>query len=102
MINETAEIKITDLENGNFHLVKGEYTPEEAAEIVSDLFSKKINFHNLKHFSQQIRFGLNDDSVSKRVQELTDAKTKAIEIIENAKASDRKVKIHSTISIEIL
>ena len=41
------DTKGTTTMQGKFDLIKGEYTPEEALEIVTHVLLKKINFHEL-------------------------------------------------------
>ena len=54
----------------NLTLVKGQYTAEEAKEILMDLFHSKINFHEVKNFSNKERFGQDHEHSIKRMTEL--------------------------------
>jgi hypothetical protein len=40
-------------------LINGQFTPEDARELLTDLFSRKTNFHEIKNFSATERFGIN-------------------------------------------
>jgi len=38
-----------------FDLVKGDFAPDDASDIVNEFFNTKINYHKLKNLSQLIR-----------------------------------------------
>ncbi|MDH4091560.1 MAG: hypothetical protein OEV74_02565 [Cyclobacteriaceae bacterium] len=98
----TEEKQITAVENGTFDLVQGDFSPNDALEIVTDLFSMKINFHEVKSFSQLIRFGAKDPDLLQRISELKIAQKQARELINEAKESGKSVRVNSTISIELI
>jgi hypothetical protein len=94
--------EITLETKGTFDLVKGDFSPDEGSEILNELFSKKINFHEVKSFSEQIRFGTPDVKGLKRIKELKIARNSAIELIAEAKKSGKSLRNYSTISIELI
>lgn len=83
-------------------LVRGEYSAVEAREIVSNLISQKINFHNLRDFSSQERHGKSDENSLKRIEELKESRKSMLEIINMAKEEGKTVKINSNITIELI
>jgi hypothetical protein len=83
-------------------LVRGEYSAVEAKEIVSNLISQKINFHNLRDFSSRERFGKADENSLKRIEELKKSREAMFELIAAAKEEGKTVKINSNITIELL
>lgn len=83
-------------------LIEGKYIHEEAQEILMNVFYSKINFHVLKNFSMQERFGKADEISLKRVPELRQNIEKIKEIIEEAQTNNKKLKITSTINIELV
>jgi histidinol phosphatase-like PHP family hydrolase len=83
-------------------LVRGEYSAEEAKEIVSNLIMQKINFHNLRDFSSRERYGKADEISLKRIEELKESRQLMFEIIEAAKEDGKAVKINSSITIELI
>lgn len=97
----TEEKQITDVQVENFNLVSGDFTPNEALEIVTDLFGKKINFNEVKSFSQLIQRGSKDPQTLHRISELKLAQDQAIELLNEAKANGKSVSMSSTITIEI-
>lgn len=101
-IKELEPQKAKWMEQTNYDLIKGEFTPDEALEILVYLFDKKINFHQLKSFSSEIRFGDEDQKSVKRYKELKLSKASMVEFMQSAKEQGRKLKINSNVTIEIL
>ena len=83
-------------------LVRGEYSAEEAKEIISNLILQKINFHNLKVFSSKERFGEADKNSIMRIEELKESRQHLLDVIDAAKKAGKTVKISSTIAIELI
>jgi hypothetical protein len=59
------------VEEYQFKLVEGQYTTVEAQKTMG-LINSKINFHQLEHFSNEIRFNENNNHSKIRI-ELTNA-----------------------------
>lgn len=98
-LKDKAEVK--DIKK-TCELINGHFSPEEASEIVHDLFTKKINFHEVKSFSQLIREGAEDQKSAKRIVELKADRKQAKELIDAAAASGKSIKITSTVHIELI
>ncbi|WP_276499016.1 hypothetical protein [Pontibacter litorisediminis] len=79
--------------------IQGSFTCEEAKEILLEVITKKINFHNLKNFSSIIRFEKPDEDSKRRLEELKEAKEKVLLLVEEAKRSNSSLVIESTINI---
>lgn len=84
-----------------FKLIDGKYTKEEATEILMNLFSSKINFHELKQFSSIEKFGEANANTQKRIIELTESCQSIRELLESEN-SNIQLRIQSTVNIEIL
>lgn len=82
-------------------LVKGKYTEEEAKEILMDLFHSKINFHEIKNFSFNERFGKNHDHSINRMSELRESIEVFSKLIANAEAENKSFTIESSVKITI-
>ena len=80
-------------------LIEGKFSPEDAKEVLLELINHKINFHSLKNFSSEERFGQSLEGSKKRIEYLKDAKTKIIELIGKAKQTNSYLKLESTINI---
>lgn len=83
-------------------LIDSEFSPEEYKEILNNLFLKKIEFHKIKNFSSQIRFGLDDTNSIEKITELNQSLEKIAELFEEAKNKDQRLAVFSEIHIDIL
>ena len=83
-------------------LIDGIFSHVEAKEILSNIFSSKINFHNIKNWSSQERFGKDDEIAQKRIPALRNEMKKLEEILLEAKAKNKKLMVTSEIKISIL
>mgnify|MGYP006177277625 CR=1 FL=1 len=82
-------------------LIKGDFTNDEAKEILLNLINAKINFHNLKNFSDDERSGKQDEISLKRIIELTESQEVISEIINHATKENLKIKIESDIFLTV-
>jgi len=98
----TSEKTQVEQQKGTYDLVKGEFTLEEASEIINDLFMKKINFNEVKSFGQFVRTGAKDPATLKRIEELKTAREKAQQLLALAKSEGKSLRVESTISIELI
>lgn len=85
----------------NIKLVTGKFSAEDARNIVINLISYKINFHQMKNFSQHVRSGKNDKHSEKRITELLAMKESLLAFFEEAEKNGYKLKIGSEIRIEV-
>jgi len=88
--------------NENLSLIEGKFTPEEAREILINIFSKKVNFHERRNFSSQERFGKDDPIALKRIPELKQSIEKITTLMSEASANDKQVVISSQINIQLV
>jgi hypothetical protein len=80
-------------------LIEGEFTHEEAKEILLKIFSSKINFHKAKNWSSQERFGKDDEIASTRIPALKKEIEKLQRILSEAKDKNKRMLISSQINI---
>ena len=81
-------------------LINGEFNSCEAREILMDMCNKNINFNKVQNFSSQIRFGEDDENALNRIDQLRESVVHISEILEEAKAHNKRLKIKSFIEIE--
>ena len=81
------------------NLIEGNFSDVEAKDILMNIFSSKINFHQLKNFSSQERFGKDDETAKKRIPELKVEIERLKQILSEAKAKNKKLVISSEINI---
>lgn len=82
-------------------LVNGNFSTQEALEVLMNLFSSKINFHELKSFSSQERFGYPDAHAEKRIPELQASMKQISAIIRELGDSQQEISIQSEVVITI-
>lgn len=86
----------------NLNLISGDFTPEDAKEILNELITEKINFHERKSLSSQIRFGYKDEATTKRVVELKSLREYVNEKIKEAQYQQKNVRIISDLQLELI
>ncbi|GCC52752.1 hypothetical protein SanaruYs_29900 [Chryseotalea sanaruensis] len=91
-----------EIVKGDFELITGKFSPDDALDILSNLIQKKINYHNLRSFSHSERFGLNDVWSESRIEELRKCLESIQDIIVKAREQGVYLNIKSNISIEVL
>lgn len=96
-LSESAEAA-----NGPFELIRGNYKPEDALEILSHLIQEKINFHTLKNFSQVVRFDSKDEFSSVRIEELKKSRQAIKVLVDNAKKQGKMLSVKSNIIVELI
>ncbi|MGF1639248.1 MAG: hypothetical protein ACFCUU_19380 [Cyclobacteriaceae bacterium] len=87
--------------NDTLTLINGTFTTDEATQILTNVFTAKIEYHQLKNLSSQERFGKDDKTASERIPDLKMNLEKLKEIISEAKATNKEVVIHSEIKISL-
>ncbi len=83
-------------------LIVGSFSDIEAKAILLNVISTKIQFHSMKNFSAQERFGKDDNASMKRITDLNQGLSKINELITHAKENNLHLKIHSTIHLSLI
>jgi hypothetical protein len=81
----------------NFSLINGIFKAEEAREVLLNLYKQKINFHQLKNFSSQLRFDKDDVISLNRIKALKKNLAEIEVLLTEAKENN----FHLTISSEV-
>lgn len=95
-------VQPTTFEPKKYDLIRGDFSAAEALEITNHIIAEKINFHEMKSFSTKIRFGEVDRNSALRIKELKECKAFLSVLIAEAKSTGKTVKIHATISVELI
>ncbi len=85
-----------------YDFIKGEFSADEASGILNHLYSKKINFHEVKRFSDDIRFGIKDEGSEKRIKELKASLNEIEKKLDQARAEGKTLRLSSKITIELI
>jgi hypothetical protein len=82
-------------------LIDGQFTPEEAKDVLLEIIAKKINFHKLKNFTSQVRYDQPDAESEERIKELQEAKEEFLALVQEAKRERRSLVIEATVHIAL-
>jgi len=83
-------------------LIEGRFSGEEAKEILRNIFSTKIHFHEMKNFSSKERFGKEDATAKLRIPALKKELEKVDQIIQEAIQNNRHLSISSEIKLTLV
>ncbi|MDX1332966.1 MAG: hypothetical protein R3252_08060 [Robiginitalea sp.] len=99
---ETAEKVKTQQDQQQIELVKGVFTPSEAADIICALLDEKINFHKLERLKLwEGSHGCKTGGLDSRILELEKEKQIAREFINSNREAGRTLKITGTLEITL-
>ncbi len=82
----------------NIELINGNFSPQEAKEILLTILEDKIRFHNVK-MMRGYETGADTSASKKRLSELKTSKEKVLRFVDEALASSKDLTINATISI---
>lgn len=85
--------------NQSLQLISGEFTPQEAKEILMNLYNTKIKFHQVKNFSSQERLGHDDQIAIKRIADLQKQVEKLKDLLLQVQSENKNLAITSEINI---
>lgn len=81
------------------NLIDGDFSAEDAREILIDLINKKIQFHSLKSHEKWEKSGTIDLNGQKRIKELEQARANILELTNTIASNETCFTIHSFIHI---
>ncbi len=82
-------------------IINEEFGFDEAKEVLMDLFHSKINFHNIKNWSSQERYGKDDLTAQERIPALRNEMKRLEEILIEAKSKNKRLVVNSDIYISL-
>ena len=82
--------------------INGEFTPEDAKELLLNVIAKKMQFHSVDSHSLWEKNAAEDNGSKKRLNELKMAREEILLLLTNDSLNGKKINIHSTIEIEVL
>jgi len=102
MTTKSHDNKKVEMASVTYDLVKGDFAPDDASDIVNELFNTKINYHKLKNLSQLIRTESKDSHQIDRITELRSTQQQSKELMKQARETGKSIRLYSTISIELI
>jgi hypothetical protein len=82
--------------------INGEFSQEDARELLLNIISKKIQFHSVDSLSLWEKNASEDFGAKKRLEELQSARSQVLELLTSQTTMGKKINIYSTIEIEVL
>ncbi|MFD2200800.1 hypothetical protein [Shivajiella indica] len=83
-------------------LINGQFEPNEALDILQNLISQKVNFHLVKNFNSEVRFGVQSVKSLDRIKALKEANLEILEIIQKATKEGHQLSVKANIQIEFV
>lgn len=80
-------------------LIAGQYSPEDAKEMLFSMLHSKANFHKLQSLSTEIRYGRQHEAADRELELLQEARAYLQCLFREAEQENLKVKIESSIRI---
>lgn len=99
--NEFNESSPSIKDHQELELIKGEFSAEDARDILLQLFTDKINYHHARNLSSLERFGKKNDISVRRLPELKQQIQRINDLFLNTDLSGATIKIQATVNIEI-
>jgi hypothetical protein len=85
-----------------FSLIDGLFSSQDSKEILTSIYSSKIQFHQRKNFSTEERFGKADETALNRIPELKKNIERILQILEETESSGLNLEIKADITINFL
>ena len=82
--------------------ISGEFSQEDARELLLNIISKKIQFHSVDSLSLWEKNASEDFGTKKRLEELQSARSQVLQLLTSQTTLGKKINIYSTIEIEVL
>ena len=83
-------------------LIDGQFSSDDAFVLLTNLYSSKIKFHQLKNFSSMERFGKEDEMSLERISKLKENLETILTLMKEANVDENRIEIKSVVHINFL
>ncbi|WP_395051289.1 hypothetical protein [Flavobacterium sp.] len=83
-------------------LIDGHFSSDDAFELLRNLYSSKIQFHQLKNFSSMERFGKEDKMAMERIPKLKESLESILTIMKEEEIGENMIEIKAVVNITFL
>ena len=83
----------------NLELINGNFSAQDAKEILVTIFSSKIQFHQHKNFASKEKLGKEDKNALKRIVQLKKSLDKTYKLISEAELKNKRLDISAEVFI---
>lgn len=101
-IQNPEEALVYKPQTRSINLIDGVFTTKEAKEILTSLYTSKIDFHKMKNFSHIERYGRPHSFSLTRIDSLRISLMKVLDAINEAEKNNKMMKVSSAIEISFL
>ena len=99
---ETKQMVATQEQVSNVDLIRGQFSPEEALDIISALIDQKINFHEVRKFQRwELDHDRGSEDLDQRIKELKQEKKNTKEFLTNFLGSDKVITVSGLLDITV-
>jgi len=84
-----------------FVLIEGVFPEAEAREILMNMFSTKLRFHEVRNLGAIERSGSPDDAAVERIGQLKESVRGILETLDAARTDNRKLVVSSTVQLSL-
>ena len=100
---ETKKITQLEKETQQIRLIKGEFTPTEASNVIINLINEKINFHKLQRLQTwENNHNSKTDHIDSRIKELEKEKEIAIDFLNMSEDMGLNLKVNGVLEITVI
>lgn len=92
----------TTKDTQSYRLITGEFSADDARQVLISLVESKIGFHRVKNLSHKERLGTADRFSEMRIVELEQIKTDLQALIDRMEGSDSRLSIRCDICVDEL
>jgi hypothetical protein len=82
--------------------ITGEFSQEDARELLLNIISKKIQFHSVDSHRLWEKNTTEDSNAKIRFEELQTSRSQVLQLLTSQSTQGKKIKINSIIEIEVL
>ena len=76
-----------------FQLIDGEFSGDQARQIIGAMVRHKIDYHNREQFGDEIRLGNAKDCSASRLEKLRKLEKELIDLFSDSQANNKKLQI---------
>ena len=88
--------------NNAFHLIKGQFSPAEAREVLLSLINYKIEYHELKMMSDLARGTALSEANMRRIEELKNSRLQIIELTDMYNDLDGQLDLEAEVVLNLV
>jgi len=82
-------------------LIKGTFTADDARDVLLSILNYKINYHQMKNFSSELKTGKEEAVTTERIEQLRKTREQVIAAIEEAVENGYLLNVKADLHIEM-